>query len=101
MSHAEIGAYLLGLWGMPYPVVEAVAHHHRPARVPGQTVFGVLGAVHVADALAGEQDECEMETTGIDEQYLQSVGVAARLPEWRDIAAQEATGSSPAACARA
>ena len=24
VSHAEIGAYLLGIWGMPYPIVEAV-----------------------------------------------------------------------------
>lgn len=29
-SHAEIGAYLLGLWGLPDSVVEAVACHHRP-----------------------------------------------------------------------
>ena len=32
-SHAEIGAYLLAIWGLPYAVVEAVAHHHRPTRV--------------------------------------------------------------------
>jgi putative nucleotidyltransferase with HDIG domain len=30
-THAELGAYLLGLWGMPYSVVEAVARHHDPA----------------------------------------------------------------------
>lgn len=29
-SHSEVGAYLLGLWGLPSPVVEAVAFHHRP-----------------------------------------------------------------------
>lgn len=29
-NHAELGAYLLGLWGLPDPVVEAVAFHHRP-----------------------------------------------------------------------
>jgi len=27
-SHAEIGAYLLGRWGMPLPVVDAVAYHN-------------------------------------------------------------------------
>ena len=31
-SHAEIGAYLLGLWGLPYAVVEAIALHHAPRR---------------------------------------------------------------------
>jgi HD-like signal output (HDOD) protein/CheY-like chemotaxis protein len=31
VTHAEAGAYLLGLWGFPLPVVLAVArHHHRP-----------------------------------------------------------------------
>ncbi len=31
-THAEIGAYLLGLWGLPFQIVEAVANHHAPAR---------------------------------------------------------------------
>jgi len=95
-SHAEIGAYLLGLWGMPYPVVEAVAHHHHPRRVPEQPAFGVLGATHVADALAREQGGCDPELIELDEQYLQTLGVAERLPEWRAIAAEEA-GAEPEA----
>lgn len=32
VTHAEIGAYLLGLWGLPFQIVEAVANHHAPAR---------------------------------------------------------------------
>jgi len=36
-THAEIGAYLLGLWGLPYAVVEAVAYHNAP----GKTVASV------------------------------------------------------------
>lgn len=54
-SHAEIGAYLLGLWGLPYPVVEAVAHHHEPERVRGGR-FDVLSALAVALALSGTDD---------------------------------------------
>ena len=49
-SHAEIGAYLLGLWGLPYSVIEAVAHHHAPQRVT-QTDFDVLAALAVAHSL--------------------------------------------------
>ncbi len=30
-SHAELGAYLLGLWGIPDSVVEIVAFHHEPS----------------------------------------------------------------------
>lgn len=29
-THAEIGAYLLGLWGLPVQIVTAVAEHHAP-----------------------------------------------------------------------
>ncbi len=31
LTHAEAGAYLLGIWGLPFPIVEAVAFHHNPA----------------------------------------------------------------------
>jgi HD-like signal output (HDOD) protein len=54
-SHAEVGAYLLGLWGLPYPVIEAVAHHHAPER-PRATQFDVLAALAVAIALSGTDD---------------------------------------------
>ena len=53
-SHAVIGAYLLGVWGLPHAVVEAVAHHHRPE---GRThEFDALAALAVAIALTGEDD---------------------------------------------
>jgi HD-like signal output (HDOD) protein/ActR/RegA family two-component response regulator len=32
VTHAEVGAFLLGLWGLPYPIIEAVANHHAPER---------------------------------------------------------------------
>lgn len=32
-SHAELGAYLLGLWGIPDNIVEAVAFHHNPSKL--------------------------------------------------------------------
>ena len=52
-THAEIGAYLLGLWGLPYILVEAVALHHGPNQVPHQHFDAVL-AVHAANLLAHE-----------------------------------------------
>ena len=42
--HAEVGAYLLGLWGLPVPVVEAVAHHHAPATRVAPHRFDILAA---------------------------------------------------------
>ncbi len=49
-SHAEIGAYLLGLWGFPYQIVEAVAYHHVPHTVP-QDSFDLLAVLSVAHTL--------------------------------------------------
>jgi HD-like signal output (HDOD) protein len=54
-SHAELGAYLLGLWGMPSTLVEAVAHHHEPERA-NVTRFNSLSALATALALSGTDD---------------------------------------------
>lgn len=97
VSHAEIGAYLLGLWGMPYPVVEAVAHHHHPGRVSERPGFGALVATHVADYLAREQDGTNVDLLEVDTSLLETLGVADQLPDWRAIAAQEAGTESEAA----
>jgi len=56
VSHAEIGAYLLGLWGLDALVVEAVAHHHRPTRIP-HSGFDCSSAVYLADLLAHEAED--------------------------------------------
>lgn len=50
-NHAEVGGYLLGLWGLPHPIVEAVAFHHSEARLTRGTLDTVV-AVGVADLLA-------------------------------------------------
>lgn len=52
-SHAEVGAYLLSLWGLPPAVVGAAAHHHQPAHAPNEH-FELAAAIHVADYLASE-----------------------------------------------
>ena len=49
-SHAEVGAYLLGLWGLPHPVVEAVAFQHAPSQV-AHSQFDVLTALVLAESL--------------------------------------------------
>jgi HD-like signal output (HDOD) protein len=56
-THAEVGAYLLGLWGMPAPVVEAIANHHSsPSK--GAEDFTALTALQIADAM-GDEDTCK------------------------------------------
>ena len=75
-GHTEAGAYLLGLWGLPMPIVEAVAFHRHPQRSSLRT-FWVPGAVHVASALSSNEQ--------VDEAYLASIGVIGQLPSWRQM----------------
>ncbi|HEY6454331.1 MAG TPA: response regulator [Steroidobacteraceae bacterium] len=77
-SHAEIGAYLLAIWGLPYAVVEAVAHHHRPTRVKS-TGLDSLAALAVAMALTGgdDSDGCARNLQPsplVGPQYLEALG---------------------------
>lgn len=94
VTHAEIGAYLLGLWGLPYVIVESIAYHHAPARVPHRG-FDSLAAVYVADTLAHEIEDVipgwpQYERASPDLAYLEAIGVADQLPAWRAMAAEVA-----------
>ena len=63
LSHAELGAYLLGLWGIGGLIVEAVAHHHRPLRVP-HTSFDSTTALYLAALIADEFELHPLDVTG-------------------------------------
>lgn len=93
ITHAEIGAYLLGLWGLPFSIVEAVAYHHTPSQVPHQQ-FDSLATLHVADVLAheneGESGETLVQNPVLDEAYLTSLGVQNQIESWRNLAARAA-----------
>jgi HD-like signal output (HDOD) protein/CheY-like chemotaxis protein len=87
-SHARIGAYLLGLWGIETPVVEAVAYHHDPAAAGG-SALDLPTIVHVADALAHDvEDERSGRESALREhldlRHLERVGLLPRLDEWRE-----------------
>jgi len=84
-THAEVGAYLLGLWGLPDPTVEAVAFHHRPGECLAAT-FAPVTAVHVADALQHEQHGTpgELQAGQLDPDYLERLKLTERLPVWRE-----------------
>ena len=97
VSHAEIGAYLLGVWGLPYPILEAVAYHHRPTALT-QESFSELTAVHVASALVCSRsvraDQEVSPYAQIDLSYLEGLGVRDRLEEWEAMVDEDAAKSS-------
>jgi putative nucleotidyltransferase with HDIG domain len=77
VTHAEIGAYLIGLWGLPDALVEAIAYHHRPGR-SGDGKFGPLATVHLGDALEHHRgiDAGRNAARDLDTDYLRRVGLA-------------------------
>ncbi|MBI3987310.1 MAG: HDOD domain-containing protein [Lentisphaerae bacterium] len=85
-SHAEVGAYLLGLWGMSSPVVEALAFHHAPS-LSGGSSFELLTAVHVANLFDNEMRAPEqgMKSGVCDLAYLERIRRADRLPGWKKL----------------
>ena len=86
-THAQVGAYLVGLWGLSDNVSEAIAYHHTPLDHPSCT-FGVLTAVHVAEGLTQTFRQAHLDdtlSTVIDFGYLGKVGVANRLSAWAEI----------------
>jgi len=77
-SHAEIGAYLLGLWGLPHSVIEAVAFQHCPRRVH-QASYDVLAMLALARTLSGiaqdvVPDVSDEGDTTLDDDYLRGLG---------------------------
>ena len=87
-SHMDVGAYLVGLWGLPNPVVECVAYHHTPNACV-ETGFTPLSAVHIAHAIvAGDGSEPLAE---IDEEYVEAIGAASKISGWIDLYREDNT----------
>ncbi len=99
-SHAELGAYLLWLWGIPDIIVEPVAFHHNPSQlledmfiVSNKTPREVLGkakgftaltAVHMANALLMQENSSPgtTEFPYVDMLYLRTLNLTNKLPGW-------------------
>ncbi|HEY3498974.1 MAG TPA: response regulator [Polyangiaceae bacterium] len=83
VSHAEIGAYLLGVWGVPFSITETVAFHHTPGAVSDGNVE-VLAAVHVAGAIVdGARVDATPPSEAFDRPFLERIGLVAELPRWQ------------------
>lgn len=87
-THADVGAYLVGLWGLPDLIVEAVAHHHEALPLDHGPLT-VRHAVQLAEQLAYElapEDFGPGEVLApLDPSDLERLGIADLWPEWRQI----------------
>jgi HD-like signal output (HDOD) protein len=91
-THAEVGGYLLELWGLPDALVEAITFHDFPSHLPEREYetntanleFAPLIAVHVANYFCEESQkahygcpECELDRT-----FLEGQGLLDQLEFW-------------------
>ena len=85
-SHAEVGAYLVGLWGLNSTVIEGIAFHHNISQYPSNEMSPAL-AIHVANALYYEcsKKEPDIEENRLDVEHITSLGLEQHLDSWREI----------------
>ncbi|MEY4581361.1 MAG: hypothetical protein RL701_6064 [Pseudomonadota bacterium] len=80
-THAEIGAYLLGLWGLPYTIVEAVARAYAPDQHTGSEL-DVAAAVYIASALAEAAMQGDTSAVVLDDAFITRKNLQGKLPQW-------------------
>lgn len=89
--HGEIGGYLLGVWGLPFTIVETAALHHTP-NLASEGTTDILGAVHIADTLlkaSRNNSIAHPERFGLDLAFLQREGLTSELPNLIKLAERE------------
>ncbi len=87
-SHAELGACLLATWGLPLPILEAIAWHHEPGR-SDEKGFSLLAAVHAANIFAQESQTGEAAHETVDIMYLMRSGLGDCRNRWREFCGLE------------
>jgi putative nucleotidyltransferase with HDIG domain len=89
VSHAEVGAYLLALWGIPHVIVEAVAYHHHPERIPHASL-DLVSSLYFANWIANERETQNAPATQVcaplNEELANKLGVSEKIEEWRLLA---------------
>jgi HD-like signal output (HDOD) protein len=89
VSHADVGAYLLGTWGVPVGVVHGVLGHHDPARY--EVSFETATVVHVASTLIEQmasEGQPSAAAPALDEAHLHALGLQGEIAAWRSLAAR-------------
>jgi putative nucleotidyltransferase with HDIG domain len=88
VTHAGVGAYLLGLWGLPSEIIDAVAAHHDPW--DSLRILDATAAVRIANELARALEQARSEPgteAEIPPEVLERLGLTDRVAQvWAGIA---------------
>jgi putative nucleotidyltransferase with HDIG domain len=82
-NHASIGAYMMGLWGLPTHTVESIAFHNTPCESATSEVT-VLTAVHAADAIFHRIHPASTASSEpmLNMDYIDKLQMLDRIPVW-------------------
>ncbi len=93
VTHAEIGAYLLGLWGLPSEILNIVSLHHRVHLQDEKRVTPLI-AVHAADVLCGIHEQYPLFKTGrLNQEALERSGMWGRRETWEPLVREVVSGA--------
>ncbi len=84
-SHAEMGAYLLGLWGLSTPTVEAAAFHHQPDLL-ATGEWTLPAVIYLANAIDHAVSAKDQNTTvpELHVKFLARLDIEHRIPVWEE-----------------
>ena len=85
-NHSDVGGYLIGLWGLPGPVIEAITFHHRLESYPVAS-FSPAIAVHAADVIYYKlhPEDCVGAPPELNEDYLRLASLEGHLEKWTEL----------------
>lgn len=79
-NHAEVAASLMGLWAIPFKILNSVAFHHNPAagkkRPPTATM-----ALYIANGLENAKSKNQLGQT-LNENIIEDWGLVDKFTEW-------------------
>ena len=86
-NHGEIGAYLMGLWGLPTPLISTCAFHHYPEKYSAKNINPV-NVIHFANAMVhqnGQSGQMLARKGELNQEYFQKLGIDHHLERWEKL----------------
>ena len=91
VTHASVGTYLLGLWGLPLDIVDAVRLHHGEPSPPSREQT-IARAVYLANLLAHDPEAAIADEDGRPDS--RDASAAARIERFRNLAREIVSADS-------
>ncbi len=85
-----LGSYLLGIWSLPFPIIEAVRWHRHPEQ-SGVSEMAPLTVVHAAWAFLSDytnEGELTLDSSNLNRDYLLETAGEERLNRWFQVASE-------------